>query len=172
MIIYIISVWFRGNMKRWLSLMFSPLIPMKRQRAIVQVLLHLAQWVFLACFASGACDQLDWDALLYVLGLQGIITFLVAVELVCINRLLLWEGITCQLQPRWCSITNARRSSISSWERLKWCHLSIYHQSHPSHSSQSQQQRTALLEISLWRLGSWSLYLCSLLEKWPIETNF
>ncbi|KAL6134840.1 hypothetical protein ACLB2K_067068 [Fragaria x ananassa] len=29
-----------------------------------KVLLYLAQWIFLACFASGACDQVDRDALL------------------------------------------------------------------------------------------------------------
>ncbi|KAL6137304.1 hypothetical protein ACLB2K_062596 [Fragaria x ananassa] len=33
-------------------------------RRIIQVLLYLAQWICLACFASGACDQVDRDALL------------------------------------------------------------------------------------------------------------
>nr|XP_011468596.1 PREDICTED: receptor-like protein 2 [Fragaria vesca subsp. vesca] len=33
-------------------------------RGIIQILLYLAQWIFLACFASGACDQVDRDALL------------------------------------------------------------------------------------------------------------
>lgn len=73
------------------------------------------------------------------------------------------------LQPRW----STRHPCITSWERLKWCHISVYHQPHISHPPQS------LLEFPLGSSPRWLVFLAPTPpgpwlklqpSRWPVIT--